>query len=151
MEEPEGDAAEDEQRQHVGDRRDEGVCKDGRVDVDGLREDGDAATDDLGDDDGDGDRDGDGQRVVHGVIVAEDQPVDQLQLRKADDADRQSDEHGDAQLLPDHLQDIARPDLVQRHAADDGDRRLAARIAARAHDHRHAGDQNGRQHLLVDV
>lgn len=151
MEQPQRNGAEQEQRQDVCDGGDKGIGEHGGVDMDGLGKDGHAAADDLGDDDRQGDGHGDGRRVVQRVVEAEDQPVDQLELGKAGDADGGGDEHGDAQFLPDDLYYVARAYLVQRHAADDGDGGLAAGVAARAHDHRHAGDQHRGEHVFVGV
>ena len=90
-----------------------------------------------------GDRNGNGQRVKEGIFVAEDQTVDQLQFRKAYDTDGDRHEHRDAQFLPDDFQDVSRPYFVERHASDHGNGCLAARIAARTHDHGHARHKQG--------
>ena len=139
----ERNAAEDEQGNDVCDGRNKGVREYRGVDVDGLCKDRDAASHDFCHDHRNGDRNGNGQCVKEGIFVAEDQTVDQLQFRKAYDADGDRHEHRDAQFLPDDFQDVSRPYFVERHASDHGNGCLAARIAARTHDHGHARHKQG--------
>lgn len=71
MKDPEGHAAENEQGQDIRDRRDKGIGKYGRVDVDCFCEDRDAAADNFGDDDGECDCRADRKRIQQSVVIAE--------------------------------------------------------------------------------
>ena len=109
---PDRHAAENEQRQNVCNGRDKGIGKYGRVNMDGLGEDGHAAADDLSDDDRKSDGDGNGGRIEKSIIISEDQPVDELQLQKAYGSDRNGYEQGDAQFFPYDFKDISRAYFV---------------------------------------
>ena len=144
-------AAENEEGQNVRKGRDKGICEYRGVDLQSFCQDGNAASHDLRHDDGEHDRHAHGGGVEQGIGIAEDETVDELQFCKAHKAYGNGNEERYAYLFPDDAQDIARPYFVERHAADDRDGRLAARVAARTHDHGHARHQQGGKHGFVGI
>ena len=66
-----------------------------------------------------------------------------LNLNLDRNVDSDAAQQGNADFLPDDAADITKPKLTERQYADDGSRRLAAAVAARAHQHR---NKRGQQH-----
>lgn len=119
--------------------------------MDRFREDRNTAAHDFCNDHGECDGKADGKRIKQGILVAENETVDELEFGKANDTDGYGNQNGNAEFFPDDFSDIARTDLVESHAAYDGNGSLTAGISAGSHDHRYTGDEQSGEHGLITV
>ena len=79
--------------------------------MDRFREDRNTAAHDFCNDHGECDGKADGKRIKQGILVAENETVDELEFGKANDTDGYGNQNGNAEFFPDDFSDI-HPDVT---------------------------------------
>ena len=147
-----GKIAEQNYRYGVDNRRDEGVCNNGRVQMAKLCQDRQYRADELSYNHRCKQSEGYHKGNKTGVAFhIKEHAVQEDKLCKASKGKSCAKQQCGAKLLPNNLTYVPRFHFSKREGADDGYRRLGAGVTARTHDHRYAGNEAGGKLCLVVV